>query len=286
MNLDQLEALEAAARLGSFHAAGRELHLSQPAISAAIKKLEEELGFLLFDRSTYRPQLTPGGSAFLHKAKEMLHQKGELQSLARHLATGREKELNLSVDNAFSLQELLPILAEFRQKHPHTLLNLTVENLGGSLEQLTDGLADLMIGPLFEAQEHLITQSLRKVQMIPVIAKKHPLVAEGGMISEESLRQAIQVVVRDSARHSPKLSFGLLPGAPQWIVSSFEVKQMIIQAGLGWGTMPEHLVEKEIKKGVLLLLRTGRIKPRVGEFSLARKKEAPLGPVAQDFWNM
>ena len=68
--LDQLEALLWIVRLGSFRAAARQLHLSQPAISGRIRELEGELGFAVVDRTEFRPGITPKGAEVVRYWRE------------------------------------------------------------------------------------------------------------------------------------------------------------------------------------------------------------------------
>ncbi|MBC7386908.1 MAG: LysR family transcriptional regulator [Cryobacterium sp.] len=82
MNLDQLEAIDLIAQLGSFRAAAAKLKRSQPALSAAIKNLEAEFGILIFDRSAYRPKLTEAGAIFLSAARTTLNAAKQASRIA------------------------------------------------------------------------------------------------------------------------------------------------------------------------------------------------------------
>ena len=72
MTFEQILTLEAILQSGSFKSAADKLHKSQPSISMAIKKLEEEFGVLLFSREEYRPQLTAEGKLFFERAIKVL----------------------------------------------------------------------------------------------------------------------------------------------------------------------------------------------------------------------
>jgi DNA-binding transcriptional LysR family regulator len=70
---------------GTFRAAAHTLHLSQPALSTSLKRLEENLGFALYDRSGYRPQLTEQGRRFLKGLDVFLESYTQLQELSDEL---------------------------------------------------------------------------------------------------------------------------------------------------------------------------------------------------------
>jgi DNA-binding transcriptional LysR family regulator len=73
-DLDDLRAFVAVADMGSFRAAATALHLSQPALSRRVEKLEDALGFRLFERTTRKVELNAMGRAFIPKARHVLHE--------------------------------------------------------------------------------------------------------------------------------------------------------------------------------------------------------------------
>uniref|UniRef100_UPI00286EC86F LysR family transcriptional regulator n=1 Tax=Delftia acidovorans TaxID=80866 RepID=UPI00286EC86F len=85
MEMYQLRAYVTAATLGSVTRTAEALHLTQPAITAQIKALEEELGVALFDRRPGRISLTRAGEALMEPARQVLDAAGRLQGQAREL---------------------------------------------------------------------------------------------------------------------------------------------------------------------------------------------------------
>src|SRR5690606_14007809 len=106
MTYDQLLTLDLIVKNGSFKAASEKMIKSQPSLSMAIKKLEEELGFSLFDRDEYRPKLTEKGKAFYLKSLMALEDFHNLTSFGKELALGYESEIRLSVDAIFPIEKL------------------------------------------------------------------------------------------------------------------------------------------------------------------------------------
>lgn len=95
MTYEQVLVFHKIVQLGSFKAASNELHKTQPAISHAIKKLEEEMEVELFDRSGYRPVLTDHGKAFYERSVKILQGMQELESSPIHFETMKSLRLSL-----------------------------------------------------------------------------------------------------------------------------------------------------------------------------------------------
>ena len=124
MELFQLEAFLAVVREGSFSAAAKALYRTQPAISQTIKKLEDEIGRALFDRSSRRGELTDTGRVLADHAERLVNlRRGALAALddMRQLKAGR---LTMAA-NELTCLYLLPILHEYRRLYPD--VHITVQ---------------------------------------------------------------------------------------------------------------------------------------------------------------
>ena len=132
-SLNGLRAFEAAARLGSFVAAGEELHVTQAAISRMVRLLEERLGFKLFDRMPNGLALTPQGRALqpgLTAAFDAI--AGVTQQVAAMRST---PVLTLGVGPSFAVRWLIPRLASFYRQHPDVEVRLAT---GGAINPFKD----------------------------------------------------------------------------------------------------------------------------------------------------
>lgn len=132
MTIEQLEYALAVAGHQSFVRAAESFHLSQPALTMQLKKLEDTLGFVLFDRSRKPLQVTPEGKAFLEKAREVMLSFRELAQIADELKQTEEKELSLGVIPTLA-PFLLPLfINHFRERYPEIrllLYELTTEEI-------------------------------------------------------------------------------------------------------------------------------------------------------------
>lgn len=118
--LNQIRGFEAAARLGSFRAAGEELSLSPTAISHQISNLEDKLGVLLFERKTRLATLTQEGSKLALAAHQALQQL----STALEEISDSQSILRIATTTSFAAMWLVPNLASFQKKYPKIQIEL------------------------------------------------------------------------------------------------------------------------------------------------------------------
>ncbi len=124
MDLFQLEVFVTVAREGSFSRAAEKLYRTQPAVSQAIRKLEDELGEPLFDRSSRDGHLTDAGRVLHEYAHKLLNLRGEAATALVEMREMRKGRLNIAA-NEYTCLYLLPVLAEYRRLYP--LVKTTVE---------------------------------------------------------------------------------------------------------------------------------------------------------------
>ncbi len=282
MTLEQLLTIEAIVREGSFKAAADSLHKSQPSISMAIKKLEEEYQLNLFSRDEYRPSLTADGKVFYQKVRHLLREYRELGALAQQMSKGVEPEIRVSIDAVSPISLVLKFLKNFFTKHPSTKLVLQFEVLSGTIERLIDGDVDIAITPKPYIEQNFDMRLMTRTKMISVISSQ--LVKGEKKISDAFLRNHNQIILADSARRIPKVSSGLLEGAKNITVSDIGFKKELIMQGLGWGGLPQDIIKAEIAAKKLIPIKTPMIKDRDIEIYMLRDTNKPMGPVLKELW--
>lgn len=117
MDINQLEVLVAVANEKSFSRAAEILNRTQPAVSQAVRRLENEIGEKLFDRSSKDGTLTSAGEVLLEYARQMLNLRETAQTAIRDLRDLHQGKVVLSA-NEHTVFFLLPIIKEFRHLHP------------------------------------------------------------------------------------------------------------------------------------------------------------------------
>lgn len=282
MTFDQVIVFHSIVSTGSFKAASEALHKTQPAISLSIKKLEEELEVELFDRSSYRPVLTEHGKAFFERSQKLLQGMSELESLGTSFRQKEEPEIKIAVDGISPLPKLLNIFKKFGHRYPHTKLNLGFDILSEAERRVLHKEADIGITHFISETKALEIVPITSVKMMPVMSKE--LFLEKKVKSQEDLLDIDQIVVGDK-NPTKGISFGLLDSGKKWRLMDSNFKHEIILAGLGWGHLPEHSIERELKENKLVILEFDDIHPRDLTINLIRLKKHHLGIVAKTLWN-
>jgi DNA-binding transcriptional LysR family regulator len=282
MTLEQLLTIEAIVKEGSFKAAADALHKSQPSISMAIKKLEEEWQLKLFSRDEYRPSLTGDGKIFYQKVRHLLREYRELEALAEQMSKGVEPEIRVSIDAVSPISLVLKFLKNFFNSHPSTKLVLQFEVLSGTIERLVDGDVDIAITPKPHIEQHFDMRLMAKTKMTTVISAQ--LVKGEKKITDNFLRNQTQIILADSARKIAKISSGILEGGKSLTVNDVGFKKELILQGLGWGGLPQDIIKAELSSKKLIQIKTPLIKDRDIEIYMVRDATRPMGPVLQELW--
>ncbi|CAA0104733.1 HTH-type transcriptional regulator YhaJ [BD1-7 clade bacterium] len=285
MTLDQLKILLAIVEGGSLRAAADCLNRTQPTISVAIKNLEDELSLKIFDRSNYRNQLTPQGKALYEKAKLVLGQAQSFKDLAAQLATGEELEVGVAFTSAIPVAPIINTIKQCKIEFSGTRLEVYSENGMGPLDCLDDGRASVLVIPWIQNIEKLESMHFMNMRFISVISTDSPLLRKYDVVPKAVMKTHPQVVI--SGRKSSQTSYGVLKGGDQWRVNDFQTKKEIIMQGMGWGSLPEHLIKEELEQGLLAQIHVeGEVTSPDIEFRIARLDSEPAGPVAQRLWEL
>jgi len=282
ITIDQLRVFRQVVETGSFSAAARAMHRAQSAITYAVQKLEDQLGTPLFDRSGYRPVLSEAGRALLPRATRILEELAVFKSQARAIAGGVEPEVSLVVDPLFPAQVVVDALSAFQREYAAVQLRVHVEALGAAAQAVLDRTADLGIVLDFAAAAvDLETIAIGEIELVPVAAPSHPLARCKGRIPPEALRDELQLVLTDRSSLTRGQDFSVF-SVNTWRLADLGARHELLRAGLGWGSMPVHMVEEDLAQHRLVRLDIRRPDgltklPRPGVV-LARRKDKVLGP--------
>src|SRR5207253_2222368 len=118
LDLDDLRIFLSIVRRGTLTEASQELHLSQPAITRRLQKLERTLGAPLFERSGRRLRLTDAGVHFQRRAEAILAQVADLTGEIASFAAGDRGRLRIGATVTSCLYLLPPVFRRFREQHP------------------------------------------------------------------------------------------------------------------------------------------------------------------------
>jgi DNA-binding transcriptional LysR family regulator len=287
ITLDQLDTFRVVAESGSFSEAARRMGRAQSAVSRAVALLERQLDVTLFDRSQYRPPLTPAGKVLLDDAREILDRLGHFAERAKRLDATLESEVTLVVDGVFPVERLVTLSRGFAKMFPSVGLRLLTENLGGVAARVRSGEAAIGVaGPHSAAAPGLRRRHIGRVRLVPVVRAGHPLAKKKGRISSARLARFVQVVLTDPSGGTRGVDVAVL--SPRTFrVADFGTKLAFLLEGLGWGNMPEHWVSEPLSKGKLVRIQPEAWAPDEHTLSLSSvvSTDRVLGPAARWVWD-
>lgn len=282
LTLDQMRVFIAVSEAGGFSNAARALNRAQSAVTHAIQRLEAQTGVAVFDRSGYRPVLTDAGRALLVRARRIVDEAAGFRDQARSLASGLEPELAIAIDPMFPMPLVVDALKAFSARFPNVPPRVHVRSLGSAARLVTEGECALGLLPFVISDlTALKSVALLAVELAPVVAPFHPLAAADGPIPPEALHEHVQLVLSDASDLTAGRDYGVL-SSRTWRLSDLGAKKTMLLAGLGWGSMPAHLVADELERGLLVRIDPtafGRLNARL-IFGVAHSSERSLGPAA------
>ncbi|HWY66652.1 MAG TPA: LysR family transcriptional regulator [Rhizomicrobium sp.] len=285
VSLDQLRTFIAAVDEGSFSAASRKLLRSQSVISEAVGNLEDQVGVALFDRSGRYPKLTPAGVALLADARNIVAGVDLLKARAKGMAAGLEPELSVVVDVFYPIDAITQVAKEFRLQYPGVGLRIYVEALGAAIQPVLDGRCSIgVIGSLPVIPGNLTNERLSSVAYLMMAAKDHPLASYKGTIPREILGKHTQIVLTDRSELSAGREMGVM-SPTTWRLADLFAKHHFLLNGLGWGGMPLHIVQKDLREGKLAILSIEDVPPEglMMTMSAVWQTKSPPGPAGRWF---
>ena len=284
MDLGELEVFLAVAREGRFSRAAEKLFRTQSAVSQTIRKLEEELGEPLFDRSSREGVLTDAGSVLREYAEKLVNLRTDAREALTELREVQRGKLVIAA-NEFTALYLLPVLGEFRRLHP--MIKITVlRSLGSRIgDQVLRHAAEFGVLS-YDPQEPLLSSVVvYSDELAFVVPPSHPL-ARAGEISIKQLGAETFVAHNVPSPYRDKVidSFRKYKTPLHMDVElpTLQAIKRFVAMGNGVAFVPHISAESELADGELV-----RIRVRELDFSrklrLVYRKKANLSHAAQAF---
>ena len=228
--------------------AALKLHVSQPALSRQIRDLEEELGFLLLERSAKSVRLTEAGRAFLTEARAVLQRAEDAVKAARAIATGGRGELHVGYAPSLTARILPPTLRAFQAELP----NVRVKLHDFSTEEMLAGLREgkLQIAFVVRLTPALLRglrfEELARDLICLAVAPKHPLAARRTVTLAEIAREPLITYSRKDypdAHENLAAMFAAIKSKPRIAEEHDSVSSLIaaVEAGNGVAIAPQSL---------------------------------------------
>jgi DNA-binding transcriptional LysR family regulator len=245
MRIEQLEYLEAVARLGSFRRVGEEMHISQPSLSETMRNLERELGVVLLERRRSGVRVSESGRELLPHAAAVLEAVDQLRA-----AAGEQRRVSrvvrLGTVNAATVPLTAPAIQEFRRTHPTTQVEVAALQQSDIQRTILEGGLDLGLVNMLDGDDtppELETTELLRGRVVVCMRTDSPL-ARSEQVSPAELQSESLIGMR-AGYVMHRFIHRLLQGqAPPFSYSTdgAEMGKLLVAEGLGVTVLPEYSV--------------------------------------------
>jgi DNA-binding transcriptional LysR family regulator len=254
--LDQLMALDAIVRTGSFAKAAEALHKVPSAVSYNVQGLEDALGVPLFDRTRRKAELTRAGRRLLEASREVIDRAYAMERIAAELREGWESELHVVVDGALPMGPITRCVRRFADPEIPTCLRVDVEYQEGVLDRFNGAKADLSLMLGFDGDGDEVGYTctpLPDLTMMLVCAPEHPMATLP--FNAENRAAHAELVVRDSSPRFGVQPKGSFMGSRNIVyLSDFHSKRIALVGAAGYGWIPRHFIADDLTLGRLQLI--------------------------------
>jgi LysR family hydrogen peroxide-inducible transcriptional activator len=246
MNLKDLKYLVALADTGHFGKAAERTFVSQPTLSAQLKKLEEYLGVKLVERQPKNVQLTEVGKQIVVRARRMLDEGDEIVALARSNTDPFAGKLKVALIPTIGPYLLPRVMQKIRKGLPHLGLMLYEYQTEALLKRLRDGEIDLGIMALPAIADGIESRALYEENFTVALPNNHPLAAKTSIKVQDLKGHTLLLLedghcLRDQALEV--CSRVDVKEAEDFRATSLETLRQMVVAGLGVTLLPEMAVE-------------------------------------------
>jgi DNA-binding transcriptional LysR family regulator len=276
VSIEALEVIDAIARKGSFAAAAESMFRVPSALTYTVRKLEEDLGIALFDRTGHRANLTKAGAELLKEGRFLLDAAQTLESRVKKIATGVETDISIALSDLFSNQAILNLLNIFYQQGFGTRVKIIKEVFGGSWDALQSGRADISIGAPDESPPSggYAVKLLGQLEFVFAVASYHPLAQFAEPLHSNDIIQYRAVAAADTSRNLAPRSSGILSGQDILTVPDMQTKLEAQLLGLGVGYLPINLAQRYVDNGKLVIKNVSEPKTTFPTY-LAWRQQTP-----------
>lgn len=291
MNFEQLKTLHAVVESGSINEAAKLLFKTQPAVSMTLKRLEQDVGFELFNRQGYRLELTPKGKIFFDKSKIIMAQMTQLKSLSESFTRGDEHEVKIAIEDTANLKHVLQILKPVQRQFPDTQLNINCVHMLNSLTELNKENVDLAITPWLVTFESIGDFESKRIGDLNFWYCMHnELAAQHGIFSEcdvtpEKLNAIPQITPAELTLDLENTN--IMKKISRSIIKIDEMRCFLaaLDTQLGWGPITEAAWSAEMAQNYVRFNLDMHENMASSEIRIVKNRSKILGPCAQKIWD-
>ncbi|MEC8428484.1 MAG: LysR family transcriptional regulator, partial [Pseudomonadota bacterium] len=175
MRICDLKAFVEVADLGSFVKAAEKLHISQPALSRRISKLEYDLDSTLLIRTNRSVEITDSGKEFLLSARKLLAIEESARRKIHAIENQTQKSLKVAAIPSIVVSVLPDVFSELNRKHSDMAVSITDGNMDVLNDALENGSADFIVGMKYPSQQNFTSFGFTKERLGISFSSTHPL---------------------------------------------------------------------------------------------------------------
>ncbi len=285
LNLHQLATFQAVARHRSYVRAAKELHFSQPAVSAQMRQLEEALGVKLFDQIGRSTHLTQAGEElylYCEKIFSVIDEAVETMEALRSPETGR---LSVGADTTVGTYVIPGLLGKFRQSFPDVEITLDVLNRAALVDALVENRVDMAVMGTVPAEVPVIIEPFAPNELVLIASPSHRLVGRKQIPFAELAHEYF--LLREAGSGTRAALEGLFQeaGLPLQVSmhmgNNSAIKQGVI-AGLGIALISRVALSLELETNRLVILDVEGF-PVMRQWRLVHLKGKSLSATARAF---
>jgi len=284
MDLDQLHTFLEIVRLKSFSKAAQTCFRTQPAISAQVRQLEQELNAQLFERFGSRISLTTAGKILAQYAEQILSLRRQAQDAISELERMPRGELVIAANEATCIYVLPEVFAEYSRRFPN--VQLLVERQYGSkiAEAIMDNLADFGFTQLPITDRKLQIVKIHSDEIKVVVPPHHPLAGKKAVLAEDLVPYPLLLPKYGSTRARLNEWLELVEDSIHTAMEldSSEMIKRFVMAGLGLSFLAESNCREDIRMGRLAALSLGP-EPMIRRLGLVYRRDKALSKAALGF---
>ncbi|HEY2018350.1 MAG TPA: LysR family transcriptional regulator [Bryobacteraceae bacterium] len=284
MDFDQLHTFLEIVRLKSFSKAAQTCYRTQPAISAQVRQLEQELHSELFERFGSRISLTTAGRIFAEYAEQLLDLRRRAQDAIAELETNPRGELVIAANEATCIYLLPEVFSEYRQLFPAVQLQVNRSFGAHVVEAVMDNSADFGLTQLPVEEKRLQVVTIHHDEIRLVVPARHPLADKRTVLPEDLVEYYL--VLPQQGKTRTRLNDWLSPVADEIRISmeldSTEMMKRFVMAGLGVTFLAASNCREEVAAGKLRAIALSP-EPMVRRLGLIYRKDKALSKAALGF---
>jgi len=284
MDINQLEVLVAVARERSFSRAADALGRTQPAVSQAIRRLEDELGETLFDRSSKDGTLTFAGEVLLEHAEAMLNLRSTAEVALREMRGLRRGKVTISA-NEHTVFFLLPVIESFTVKHPDIKIEVQRGVASRIPKQITAREVELGVISFSPDDPTLVSVPVLNDELVMIVSPNHRFAGESSVsitdlgterfIAHNAQSPYRQKVIEAFAMYKTDLNI-------QIELPSLEAIKLLVMRNTGIALVPRLTAKSEIESGRLIELSIDELKLD-RRLNIIYRRNSPLSHAAEAF---